>query len=51
LTVTVSVDPPAPPAGSATGLGLNPALVRLGKPLTLRLTFPAKLLSEVSPML
>src|SRR4051812_42629999 len=45
-TVTVRVDVPVPPALSATGLGLNELDVRLGSPLTLRLTLPVKLLSE-----
>ena len=42
----VSIDDPVPPEARATGLGLKVPLVLLGRPLTLKLTLPLKLLTE-----
>ena len=46
FAVTVSVEVPVPPDVSVTGFGLNLLLVRLGRPVTLRVTAPLKPLAD-----
>ena len=45
---TVKVEVLVPPPDSATGFGLNVPETLLGRPLTLRLTLPEKLFTDVS---
>jgi hypothetical protein len=48
--VTARVDVEVPPEASVTGLGLNVAVAFAGKPVTERLTLPAKVLRDFKVM-
>ena len=47
MVLIVSVEAPLPLGVRVTGLGLKLLLVRAGRPLTLSVTLPLKLLSDV----